>query len=351
MAASRSSSGRSAAVTSGGAISRASAASVAPNCLTTSRWAGLRSAAARRNVATAIGGSDVRLAADLPSFDFSAGESSRSISGLMQRLDACPDRREIGIGPGQARLIGGQLGFGADRPVKVGSVVLRALERLENGEHPVVVDLRERLELVVMAAGAAERDSQKRRSRRAEHVVKLIVAVNRRFGRLIVPRAQTQKRGGDLSGRVRPFDFIAGKLLGHESAIRFVAIERVDDIVAVSPRVRLGAVALVAVGLGESHNVQPVPAEALAVMRAGQQAIDHSGNGIRRSVVQEFLDLERIRRKTDQIEVQPADERSPIGCGRGLDPLSFHPGKHEPVNRIARPLRVRHAGTAGRLIG
>ena len=205
-------------------------------------------------------------------------------------------------------VIGSQLDFGADRAVKVLSIVLRALERLENGEHAIVVDLRERFELVVVAASAAQRDSQKRRRGRAENVVELVVTVDLRLGRLVVPGPQSQKRGGDLGSRIRPVNFIAGQLLGQESAVRFIAIEGIDDVVAIPPGVRLVAVALIAVGLGESDDVEPMPPPALAVMRAGQKPIDHPGNGIRRRVIQEVTDLERFRRQTDQVEIKPADQ-------------------------------------------
>ena len=199
---------------------------------------------------------------------------------LDERLDSRPGRGEISVVSGQAHLIGSQLGFVAHWAVELGSAVLGAPEGLEDGEHAIVVGLRERFEFVIVAASAAERDSQKRSRGRAENVVELIVAVDVRLGRLIVPCTQAQKCGGDLSGRVGPFDFVAGQLLGQESAVRLIMIEGADDVVAISPGVWFGAVTLVSVGLGEADDVEPVASRALAKVRAGEKAIDQIGGGV-----------------------------------------------------------------------
>ena len=53
-------------------------------------------------------------------------------------------------------MIGGQLGRGPHGAIEFGATDLRTLERLEYGQHAVVVDLRERLELVVVAASAPQ---------------------------------------------------------------------------------------------------------------------------------------------------------------------------------------------------
>ena len=55
-----------------------------------------------------------------------------------------------------------------------------------------------------------------------------------------------------------------------------VLIERVHDIVSVTPGVRLGIILLEAVGLGKAYEVQPVTSPAFAVVRRGEQSFDEA---------------------------------------------------------------------------
>ena len=57
----------------------------------------------------------------------------------------------------------------------------------------------------------------------------------------------------------------AGELLKNEAVERLVVVESADDVIAVAPDVRLGSVALVAIGLGIANEVEPVPRPPLAV--------------------------------------------------------------------------------------
>ena len=97
------------------------------------------------------------------------------------------------------------------------------------------------------------------------------------------------------------------------------ALKRRDDPVAVAAAVgvqsRLERVGLV---LGVAGHVEPVPAPALAVVRRGQQPVDHLGEGVGRLVGQERLDLLRRRRQADQVERRPrrSSVRRSAGGGR-----------------------------------
>ena len=74
---------------------------------------------------------------------------------------------------------------------------------------------------------------------------------------------------------------VAGDLLDDEPVVGQVAVEGVDDPVAIEPDVpRL--VLLEAVGVGVPGRVEPVPAPALAVVRARQQAVDQPSRRRRR---------------------------------------------------------------------
>ncbi len=200
---------------------------------------------------------------------------------------------------------------------------------------------------MVVAACATERDSQERGRGRAQHVVELIVAVDHRLGRLIVPGSQPQKCGGDLGGSVGALDLIARQLLDQKPVVRLVLVEGVDHVVAVSPGVRLVAVALVAVGFGVTDDIQPMPRPALSILRAGQQVINHLGDRIGRLVIEERPDFVRGRRQADQVEIKPADQGPSIGRSDRLDPLRLHLGQDEAIDGIARPGRVGHSRYIG----
>ena len=142
-----------------------------------------------------------------------------------------------------------------------------------------------------MAARASKRDSQESGRGGTEHVVKLIVAVDHRIGRLVVPGPQPQKCGGDLSGSVGAVDLIARQLLEQKPIVRLIEVEGIDHVVAVSPGVGLVAVALVTVGFGVTDDVEPMPRPALSILGASQQVIDHPGDGVGRFVVDERPDF------------------------------------------------------------
>src|SRR5258708_6804157 len=65
--------------------------------------------------------------------------------------------------------------------------------------------------------------------------------------------------------------FVSGDLFDDELVERFVLVERVDDVVAIGPRVRInGTLALaieLSLGVRVARDVEPVAAPAFAVMR------------------------------------------------------------------------------------
>ena len=82
-------------------------------------------------------------------------------------------------------------------------------------------------------------------------------------------------------------DLVAGELEPDELVVGHVAVQGLDDPVAIPPGVGPGLVELEAVGVGVARQVEPVLRPALAVVRAGQQTIDDRLVGIRRAVGEE----------------------------------------------------------------
>ena len=69
--------------------------------------------------------------------------------------------------------------------------------RLENGEQSIVIGLGDRVEFVVVAAGAMDRHAEHRRADRLDQVVELIEPVHHFIGRLVVVKTQAMQSGGD----------------------------------------------------------------------------------------------------------------------------------------------------------
>src|SRR5262249_26492138 len=102
---------------------------------------------------------------------------------------------------------------------------------------------------------------------------------------------------------------VTGNLLREEPVVRFVAIERVNDPVAVSPRVRYGKVGSFPGGVGVTHDVKPVPAPPLTVAGRRQQPVNDLRKGIGRVVRQKGLRLFRRWWQSGEVERCPAEQR------------------------------------------
>ena len=135
---------------------------------------------------------------------------------------------------------------------------------------------------------------------------------------------------------------VAGDLLDDELVVGQVAVERVDDPVAIEPdAARL--VLLEAVGVGVAGGVEPVPAPALAVVRRGEQPLDQLLVGVRRC----------RRRGTRRPPRASAAGRSGRGYSRrssvtlsasgdGVSPSFSSRARTKRVDRRLRPGGVRH---------
>ena len=264
------------------------------------------------------------------------------------------------------RAVSRQFPFGADQAIEIPAVVLGPFEGLEDRQQTVVVLLRERLEFVVVTARAANGQAQEGRGSDAEHVVKLIVAVDPGIGRFIVPSAEAQKRGGDLRLGIGAFEFIARQLLGEETVERLVLLKGLDHVIPVAPGVRLRSVALVTVGFGVANDIEPMAGPTLSVCRAVEQIVDEPVVGLGRFVGQERFRFSGGRGQAGQDEVGAAEPRAAVGGRRRCDAVllqsrldegidrSFHPpffrgfGHGRPLGRHEGPMRDTGLGRFGR---
>ena len=217
----------------------------------------------------------------------------------------------------------------------------------EERQHPVVVGLRNRVAAVVVAAGTADRHAEHHPGGRIEDRVEIVVLGERGVRRFVVPDPQSQIAGGDDRGGRRVVDLVAGELVRQELVVRHVRVERVDHPVAVAPGGGLLAVPLVAVRLRVADKVEPVPAPALAVVRRREQAVDEALPGVGALILLEGLDLLQGRRQPGQVVGCAPDQCPAVGGGRRFEAGRLDSGEQEVVDRVERPVRVRHRGNVG----
>ena len=122
-----------------------------------------------------------------------------------------------------------------------------------------------------------------------------------------------------------------------------VRVERPDHEVAIVIGVRPVVVLLVAVALGEAGQVEPVPAPALAVVRAGEQFVDDLLEGVRRGVGDE------MRRSAPASAAGRSDRNTRAGSAsacpprrRWREPLLLELREDEAIDRRPAPRLVLH---------
>ena len=101
------------------------------------------------------------------------------------------------------------------------------------------------------------------------------------------------------------------------STPRLEAVETLDDRPLEVVEQREQAVAS-GLGVGVANQVEPILSPVFAVSRAGQQLVDQLLVSIGRLVSDERGNLFRRRRQSPETEIEPPNERSAIGLGRGL---------------------------------
>ena len=167
-----------------------------------------------------------------------------------------------------------------------GVEALEVLDAREDRRHRVVVPSGDRIELVVMAAGATHRQAHEGLRRRVDLLVHHVVfhldfvLLDEGLG------ADGQKSCCDNSppidsllslGRER----VPGELLEDEFVEGRVLVQRVDDIVAIAPRVRHFDVVVQSGRVGVARYIEPVSAPLLSVARRTQQLIDETRECVR----------------------------------------------------------------------
>ena len=212
----------------------------------------------------------------------------------------------------------------------------------EDGGQLVIISGGDGIELVIVAAGASDRQTQESLRGHVDLIVDHVIALQRKIllGESLF--AERQEAGGDDAAIAHAGvrvgrENVAGQLLAHELVVRHVVIEGLHDVVAIAPGVGIAVVFVAAGGIGITHDVEPVPPPALAVTGRSQQAVDHLLKSLGRFVGEEILQLLFGGRKAGQIESGAAEQRGFIGRRRGLETVLFEVGENELVDGVQRP--------------
>ena len=229
----------------------------------------------------------------------------------------------------QFRNASGEVGF---LFIQLRRRVVRAVGAIHSGEdrlQTIIMLLRVRIEFVIVAARALDGGTGERVERVAHHFIAINVArdaaVDLGFRNFNVPDEIPRAGGNEAkpkyavgrAGEKR----IAGNLFLHKPCVRFVFVERTNNVIAIRPGVGPELVLVVPAGVGVLHHIEPVSAPAFAVAWAGEQSIGQRGDGLiaigfRRRFKRR--DLRWRGRQAGEVKGHASDQRAVIRLRRGL---------------------------------
>ena len=257
-----------------------------------------------------------------------------------ERLERLPRLAEPLVELGQLRFLLDRRGGDEGRRVDVLERLPPLGDVVEVGQDLVELLLRDRVELVIVAAGAAQRQAEPDRRRRLHPVDRVLdeelVDDDAAFAVLAVVAVEG---GGDALLARCAGQHVAGKLLDRELVERHVRVVGVDHPVAPAPHRPL-AVGLVAVRVRVAGGVEPLHRHPLAVARRAEQPVDGLLVGVRGVVVEERGQLARGRRQPRQVQRRPPQQRRPVGLRGRRQALAFEPREDEAVDGVADPVPV-----------
>ena len=206
------------------------------------------------------------------------------------------------------------------------------------------------IELVVVAAGAGDRQAQNGPGQGVDLVIHGVIAVAQ-LAFLSSAIAFIDGTQGKETQRAPPFHTnaahqVSGDLLHDEPVVAQVPIEGLHHPIPIPVGVGQG-IGRVVVGplfFRVAGHVQPIAGPALAVVGRGQQAVDHGFMGLGRGIPQEGLDLLGGRRQADQVKGDPAKPGAPVGRSHRFQSLLFQAGQHKAVEGGTNPVPVPHGG-------
>ena len=112
--------------------------------------------------------------------------------------------------------------------------VLASRQAGEECPQSVIVLLKDRVEFVIVTAGAAHAEAENCIADRVGQIIEDRVPLAGHVALIVFVAAGSQETGRDQGVRIVRCDLVAGQLLLDEAVIRLVGIETPDDVVAVA---------------------------------------------------------------------------------------------------------------------
>ena len=194
--------------------------------------------------------------------------------------------------------------------------------------------------LVVVAFGATHGQSHEGRPQRVDPIHHVFVEVFVGIGSaLVVGHVVAHEAGGHPLGHCGVGQQVAGQLLDGELVEGLVGIEGVDHPIAPQPH-EAHAIEMVPAGVGIPRQIEPVLAQALAIMFGIHQTIHQALIGVGALVGQECIDLFHGGRQSGEIQGDAALQADRVSLRVGLDALRFQSRQHEGIDGVAGPLAI-----------
>ena len=224
--------------------------------------------------------------------------------------------------------------------------IVNAVGPVHAGKHRlqcIVLGLVDRIEFMVVTAGALDRDAGESLHHGRDHVVAVEVAANLPVDRVLadVPqRTFIPRPGGNEAERYRRLrivreEHVACDLFLHELRVGLVGVEGGDEVITIWPGVGADAILVVAVRFCEVNCVHPMPRPALAVTRCREQAVHDTLVCLRRLIREKRVNLLRRWRQADEIEINPAEQGAFVRSRRRLQPAVSELRVNESVDGVA----------------
>ena len=173
-----------------------------------------------------------------------------------------------------------------------GSIDIDVVGPVEESEELVILFLRDGIELMVVALGAAGGEAEPSGGNRVGAIDDLLEAgfgaVDARF---TVDEDVAMETSGYFLVGGRVGEEVAGDLFDRELVKRHVGVEGINDPLAVAPGVGPDLVFFIAIGVGVAGEVEPLAGPFFAVVGGVEVSFDESFVGVGPEVGEEVCDL------------------------------------------------------------
>jgi hypothetical protein len=128
---------------------------------------------------------------------------------------------------------------------------------------------------VIVAAGTCVRETEESCPDRIGDIVQDFLAAFQQLPCVALVGEVAVEAGRNQGRRIVGIKLVSRDLLSNEAVIWLVLIERIDDVIAITPDIGSRFIALEAFAIGLAGQVEPVARPSFAVTRGGQQPVHH----------------------------------------------------------------------------